>query len=284
MLDWHKPSFTFGIMESLYYFNLYHKIMEQGTQEDKFRLIELYNKSKERANGNPCIAAEIFKFFSLMEHHQYACEKFIYEKKMEHFDDDIARAREVKRIDSEKTIKELNKKMYGYDPEEKKMKDEIFELRLNMEHTPDQKKFVLDGKGFHVHPSLDKVKQQKLLHSDETVIKRVDGNVTIHHRIYDMCDGFYTTIVWADNSPVINGVQQVFGGYSAMYSGPVGVVQIMEKNITKVKFDILCYTYENGNSSTTSSKKVKSVNVNIDKINKALGIDDTDDDLNGDIF
>jgi hypothetical protein len=258
--------------------------MEQGTQEDKFRLVELYNKSKERANGNPSLASEIFKFFTLTEHNQYACEKFIYEKKMEHFDDDIARAREVKRIDNEKKIKELNKKMYGYDPEEKSMKEEIFEESLNMEHTPDQKRFIQNESGYNVHPALNKAKQQKLLHSGETVIKRVDGNVTIHHRIYDMCDGFYTTIVWSDNTPVVNGVQQVYGGYSALYAGPVGIVKVMENNITKVKFDVLCYTYENGNVSNSNQKNVKKSNVNIDKINKALGIDDTDDDLNGDIF
>lgn len=283
MLDWHKPHFSFGGAESVYYLFLYHKLMNQGTQEDKLRLLELHKQSKARSDGNPSLASAIFKFFSLAEHDQYACEKFIYEKKIEHFDDDIERARQVSRIDSERKIKAIQKRMFGYDPAEKKMNEEIFETKLDLSHTPEQKKFIVDDKGYNVHPPLEKVKQQQLLHSEEVVVKRIDKNVTIHCRIYDMCDGFYTTLVWADNAPMINGVQQVNGGYSALYAGPVGIVKVMENNLFQVKLDVQCHRYET-NMTESKAKKKSEPRIDIDKINKALGIDNTDDDLNGDVF
>ena len=292
MNDWSAPldsGFVFGFVAYLYWMYMFNKLRRQGTQEDKLRLAVLYDEA---------IKNEVTSSFNILFHntsfyYRYAVTSFIYETRDAAIKDDIARKDMIEKENRERRIRENNIKLYGYDPKEKEIQDEIYELELDEAGKNDvnRNKVIPTSDGFWAkYPSLSVAQKQKVVGE---LVKYADtcrfGRVAVHARIFDKLNTYYTAVVWSDNRPKCkDGSQDCVLLYSRRYAGPNGIVSKAEGELIEEVFR----TYINDFSAEDKVKKVtkehklpKEDDIDISKVTRALGIDsDVEDDLNGDIF
>lgn len=241
MTDWEKPSWF--LSECLYWVRLYHKIMEQGTAEDKVKLKETYDRSKARFRDENgwSIFGFIARIFAGAEHYAYACEWFIHDTKMAALNDDDARMRDIRMNYESPELIAAKKRLYGEDYQTRDLDNARLEKELTAKHTIKQKTFKKNMQGLHIHPTLEEAKRQKIAKSGEQYIDTNKGRIAVHYRIYDKCQGFYTAIVWADNRPLLpDGSMPVRADFSAKFTGTAGIIEIVESMIRAERIEAVC--------------------------------------------
>lgn len=291
MNEWRAPldsGFIFSFVAYLYWMYMFNKLRYQGTQEDKLRLAVLYDEAVEN---------EVTSSFGLLSHntsHYYrnAVTTFIYETRRAAIDDDIERQRIIDKENRKRRIRENNIKLYGYDPQEKAVQDEIYELELDEadKNNPERNKVIPTEDGIWAkYPSLEIAQKQKVvgeLTKYAETIRR--GRIAVHARIFDKINTYYTAVVWSDARPKdANGAQKCKVIYCRRYAGPNGILSRAEEELAQEKFR----TYMNNFDETPKKAKKKSKkmptedDIDISKVTSALGMDaSVEDDLDGDIF
>src|SRR5574344_332665 len=298
-----ENSFVMPGSRSIYFLRLYNKLMSQGTQEDKYRLVELYNESKDgvwdsHEHWIANIMYSISDFFFSANHYEYACKKFIRETNYAHFDDTMERKLEIDNINCDKKIHELEVKIKGYDVQEKQIDEKMIEMRLDSEHTVEQNTGIRDEK-YHlpIPPTMEETLNSRIIKSGELNVNDLNKIVPIHYRIYDKVHGYYMVIVWADNRPKDkNGKQFAAIRYTQTYAGVCGAVALMDELVEHEKLNVMAHHYdmksleqiteeinerrkvlETKTVNTNNNKKPNMPKIDISKINKALGLENTDE-------
>ena len=205
MKDWTAPrdkNFVLDIFAYLYWMYMFNKLRSQGTQEDRMRLAELYDEAIENeVSWGSSIFSKNTSFY-----YRNAVTTFIYETRRKAVEDDIAKERMIEAENRRKEIRENNIKIYGYDPQEKRTQDALYEIELDEagKNNPERNKCIPCAKNplFAEYPPLSKVCAQKIVNEKtETIETFRYGNINVHMRIYDKVNTYYTAIIWADNRP-----------------------------------------------------------------------------------
>lgn len=240
MADWKKPKSPFW--GDFYWFWLYNKLMNQGTDQEKMRLVELYEQSKSRSREkNWPIIDWLLLIFNGNQHFEYACDLFIYETKMAALQDDVDRRSEIKIEYESPELIAAKKRLLGDDYQTRDADNARLERELKANHTNEQTTFVKDASGNHLFPSLENAMKQKLVKSGEQYVDKFTERIAIHYEIYDKCQGFYTAIVWADNRPPLpDGTPVVRADFSAKFTGTAGITEITEHMIGAERIDAIC--------------------------------------------
>ena len=309
---------------SIYWMYLYAKLMHQGDDKDRYELEEIYNSRGQNVPFPFCILTSIFGFGDrYKETCKEFIQKTIrayYDDNIERDNntkmDNLAKERE-------ELERKANLHSFGYVRKELQEEAEIEEMRLDSIHTEKQKTFKHDpknpklviksGVGTYLRAGV------QILRQDDVVINQHGGTTTVVHGVvFDMYNGFYACAIYCDNDKDENGLPHVTTFHSRRYadvsyetfSGYRGRVQgIISMYMETLAQSKRWATIDGGlaflrnleqkvealeeakrskkstkNTTKVSAKKDVEPDVNIDKINKALGITDTDEDLNGDIF
>jgi len=268
--------FYCSVFKIVYWAKMYMKINKQGTQEDKYRLAKYYNESV-----NNCVTTKVKPFsfdFNIHFYHKYAVKKFIREICKESSDDDIKRDQIIQQEIRNREIKKNTIEILGYDVDELRANEEIFEIELDeLNKNNSERNTFLEN---HEYPSLKKVVKTSLLNRlEKQVYVSGKGNIIIYADVHDKVNGFYTTIIYSKARKVVNGVQDCKTIRSIHYSGMYGVMELTRSEIKLEEIRTL------SNSFYPEEKELKQTKPNISKIQRALGIEKSDDDdLNGDIF
>ncbi len=322
MLDYDEYQEPF--FGSLYWVYMYHKIFNQGTDEDRYKMEELYDKYQSHAPFPYNIITGIFEFGEV---YQKVVQTMVYDNVMEHYKDESARRDESEAIVREKKYNECTKKLevftWGYSHTEAEKQATLDANRLRAEHTEEQKQFDMDvnlgvpiqyGSGTYLKNNV------RILKRDDLEFTKYGRKIGVHGILFDMYKGFYLAAVYVDGEYDENGKQVVHQAWDTRYAkmNPKGLqmdgiearyrlfIDEIKKNINThcdLKFYTNPYNFSNvqikgtsltniansakasrSSRSAKTTKVSKKNNVDISKINKALGLESSDDDLNGDIF
>ena len=299
MFTWTQPldhQFACALFKNVYWAYQYARIAFTGTQDDKYRLAQLYDEAwRTRVGVEP-------KFGSLKYNaafgYRYAVTKFISEVVHASYADDARRDREVANVHNEVERRRLEVDLNGFDPAEDKRQFELMEIALDADHagdvernervlaTPDALQYTL--------PPIDKSLQRPIITEFTRTVdvsrRAGGGRVHVHARIYDKLWGFYSVLVWSDNRPYVDGEQsgirvcahKLHVGRGTFGQGAVNVARReLENEAFRAKF--ADWTYRTGAVEATKTKKAKKPDIS--KIQKALGIEESaGDDLDGEIF
>ena len=286
MVDYKSPEYAF--FGGFYWMYMYNKIFSQGTNEDKYEIEEMHANAQTKAPFPFNLLTAITDF---SDSYKKVVEMFIYKKVMEHYEDDM--------------------RVYGYDRNEAKKAAKLLEAELEANHTAEQNSFFYDEED-ETHRTIIRFSCKKYLDANVKIIREenidvecVDGKTRkVHAILIDKFHGIYSFAMYSDGNEdnVIQVWNTQFADSSREFYNPITKkTNVTEREGIESKFrfllDQLClqtkfndyHDYDmNGNVIVKEVKKVKKQvkenDVNIDKINQALGIMDTNEELNGDIF
>jgi len=293
MNEWNAPldrEFPFDFIAYLYWMYMFNKLRRQGTQEDRLRLAVLYDEAVEN---------EVTTSFGILSHntsHYYknAVTSFVYETRQAAINDDIEREKLIEKENRERRIRENNIKIYGYDPQEKEIQDEIYELELDEagKNNPERERVIpSENKIWALYPSLDVAQKQKVVGElvDYANTFRA-GRIAVHARIFDKINTYYTAVIWSDIRPKTpSGKQDCIVVYSRRYAGDDGILEKVELELAKEKFRTYINKFtDDEKEAPKKAKKARKVptenDIDISTVTSALGLGAAEDDLNGDIF
>lgn len=289
MIDYIAPvdsEFSCGVSRCLYWMYMYMKVMHQGTQEDKYALVKLYDEGTKN-----CMTVNTpwYSFnFNIHFYYKYAVSNFVRRTVHEAYEDDQKRKRMIDEINIERKNRELEKKIYGYDPKEVEMNESLYENELDAKNINNHERNdrVEDEKGYSIIPTYEDSCKMEIINSGTTTVNVIGkGNIAIHYKVFDKFHGFYGYLVWSDARQLdVNADYSALFGACIRYSGKLGAMDYVRKLINQERLSTIANDFRNHSDKNVKTKKAKIEAPNIDKINKALGLDNTNEDLNGDIF
>ncbi len=307
----------------LYWIYMYNKLFSLGRDEDRYELEKLYNECKNDAPFPFNILTALVGFGDDYRKtcqyfiHNVKMANYNDDDKRE----DIAK-RDMLEKEQKELQKKISINTYGYDVNEARENAIIEETRLDLSHNEVNNDFVLSEDGesyiqFGGHACIEN--NVKVLKEETKVIENYKGAVTVHSIMFDKFHGYYYCVIYATDDLDENGNQRVYQEWSKSYADKyISIPQIetdmygYSKMVHK-KFkswdgiDTLYRTirdklYQNSQipgmnqhihdielgvnkpSKKQSAKLPKDNDVDISKINQALGLEDTGEDLNGNIF
>ena len=309
MLDYKAPEYAF--FGGFYWMYMYNKIFTQGTNEDKYELEEMHANAQTKAPFPFNLLTAITDF---SDSYKKVVESFTYKKVMEHYEDERIRRmnteRDMNLAKLEKMMHDDDMRIYGYDRKEAKNAAKLLEAELESAHTDEQKDFYYDPEDatkrtvirFSCKKYLDA--SVKIIREEHIDVECEDGVTRkVHALLFDKFHGFYSFAMYSEGNEdnVIQVWNTNFADNAREFYNPISKkTRVVENEGIESKFrfllDRLCEQtrfgeyreYDmNGNiiqKEEVKVKKVKEADVNIDKINQALGIVDGNEELNGDIF
>lgn len=310
MVDYKAPEYAF--FGDFYWMYMYNKIFSQGTNEDKYELEEMHANAQTKAPFPFNLLTAITDF---SDSYKKVVEMFIYKKVMEHYEDErVRRVNADIDMNSDRLAKMMHDddiRVYGYDRNEAKKAAKLLEAELEANHTAEQNSFFYDEND-ETHRIIIRFSCKKYLDANVKVIREehisvecADGATRkVHAILFDKFHGFYSFAMYSEGNEdnVIQVWNTQFADSSREFYNPITKkTSVTEREGIESKFrfllDQLCLQTKfndyreydmNGNVIVKEVKKAKKqakeANVNIDKINQALGIMDTNEELNGDIF
>lgn len=291
MMKWDENDFH--LIESLYWYNLYNKIMNQGTTSDKARLMEWYDKGLARSGKVGSFGYCLAVLFNFTDNYRYACCNFINEMRMANLDDNIERKNRIKAAERQRQREEEERKQNTYTYNGVEVDALAMEEQLNASHTEEQKRREYVNGINDVHPTYDESVAQKVLYSGSKNVYHRGRYIPINYVVYDMAKGFYTAFVWSEVRGVTaEGKQKIIAAYNPWYAdhqskNVSGILTSLKYLIQEEEMNIIMKGFRNEEPTPRQSRVRAQKNtrskVNFDRINRALQNNDNDD-LESDIF
>ncbi|WP_027406336.1 hypothetical protein [Anaerovibrio sp. RM50] len=215
----------------LYWIYMYHKIFLQGTDEDRYKMEELYDKYQSHAPFPFNIITGIFEFGEV---YQKVVRTMVYDTVMEHYKDESARRDEAEAIIQKKKFDESTRRLeivtYGYSHIEADEQAKMDANRLRAERTEEQTKYDRDpatGEAIHYGCGTYLKNNVRILKRDDLELVDPNGrDVGIHGILFDMYKGSFLAAVYVDGEYDRNGKQIVHQAWSNVYAntGTIGMM------------------------------------------------------------
>lgn len=218
LLDYDEYKYRPGI----YWIYMYNKLFTLGTDEDRLALEKEYEKGKNNAPFPFNILCALVEFG---DDYRKACQYFIHNVKMAHYDDDRKRDEIAERDELDRKIREnklnYDMKTYGYDRAKAKQDAIVEETRLDMSHNDTNNNFVLNENGLRImfggHDVI--TNNVKVLKDETKTITRCDGlAVVVNSVLFDKFHGYYYCVIYASDDVDNDGKQRVYQYWSESYA------------------------------------------------------------------